>query len=171
MTPERVGIYPGTFDPIHNGHVEMIRRASLMVDRLLVAVAINAGKEPLFDLEERTRMVENDINGLLAANALHGARIQVIPFKGLLMHLAAEHDAEMVIRGLRAVSDFEYEFQMALNNKRLNPAIETVVLMASETSQFIASRFVKEIHNLNGDVSSMVSAYVLRQLDKKRGRV
>jgi pantetheine-phosphate adenylyltransferase len=166
----RVGIYPGTFDPIHNGHLDVIRRATSLVDRLVIAVAINAGKDPLFTLEERSRMVETDVNLLLAANAHNGAKVEVVPFASLLMNFAAERRADMVIRGLRAVSDFDYEFQMALNNKRLQPNIETVFLMASESAQFISSRFVKEIHGLGGDVSSMVSSYVLRELDRKRGR-
>ena len=170
MTKVRVGIYPGTFDPIHNGHTDVIKRAALLVDRLVVAVAVNAGKEPLFTLDERVRMVATEINALMAANAMHGALVEVRPFQTLLMRFAAEHDAEVVIRGLRAVSDFEYEFQMALNNKRLEQRIETVFLMASESVQFISSRFVKEIHGLEGDVSSMVSPFVMGQLDRRRGR-
>jgi pantetheine-phosphate adenylyltransferase len=170
MARTRIGIYPGTFDPIHNGHLDVIRRATLLVDRLILGVAINAGKEPLFTLEERTRMVEDDLEALRAANALNGAVIEAKPFQGLLMHFAHENGAEVVIRGLRAVSDFEYEFQMAANNKRIYPRIETVFLMASETSQFTSSRFVKEIHALGGDVSSFVSSPVLRMLDRKRRR-
>ena len=168
MSGERVGVYPGTFDPIHNGHLDVIKRATLLVDRLIIAVAINAGKEPLFSLEERTRMVEADINALMAANAHNGARVTVVPFKTLLVRFAQEHGADVIVRGLRAVSDFEYEFQMAANNRRLSPKIETVFLMASETNQFISSRFVKEIHALGGDVSSLVPRQVLERLDAKR---
>ena len=170
MARERIGLYPGTFDPIHNGHIDVIRRATTLVDRLVVAVAINAGKEPLFALEERVRMVDAEIGALAAANATNGTRIEVRPFRTLLVHFAAENGAEVIVRGLRAVSDFEYEFQMAANNKRICPGIETVFLMASEMSQFISSRFVKEIHGLGGDVSSFVSAHVLQQLDERRGR-
>ena len=115
-------------------------------------------------------MLETDINALMAANALNGALIEVKPLQALVMHFAHENGAETVIRGLRAVSDFEYEFQMAANNKRIYPRIETVFLMASETSQFISSRFVKEIHHLGGDVSSFVTGAVLAMLDGKRGR-
>lgn len=170
MTRIRTGIYPGTFDPIHLGHLDVIRRATTLVDQLIIGVAINAGKDPLFALDERTRMVESDIDALMAANMLNGAKIQVKPFQTLLMHFAHENGADMVIRGLRAVSDFEYEFQMAANNKRIYPRIETVFLMASETSQFISSRFVKEIHHLGGDVASFVTGNVLAMLDEKRGR-
>ena len=166
----RVGVYPGTFDPIHNGHIDVIRRATALVDRLVVAVAVNAGKSPLFSVEERVRMVEADVAGLMAANQANGARIEVQAFDNLLVRFATEVGADVIVRGLRAVSDFEYEFQMAANNKRICPRIETVFLMASETVQFVSSRFVKEIHLLGGDVSSFVSPFVLAELDRKRGR-
>ncbi len=168
MRRSRTGIYPGTFDPIHNGHLDVIRRATVLVDELIIGVAINAGKEPMFDLAERTALVEADINGMMAANQHNGAKVTVRPFKNLLMAFAAENEADFIIRGLRAVSDFEYEFQMAANNKRLYPKIETVFLMASETNQFISSRFVKEIHLLGGDVNSFVSDNVLVHLRTKR---
>lgn len=168
MQRARTGVYPGTFDPIHNGHLDVIKRASHLVDRLIVAVAINAGKDPMFSLDERTRMVQADIDALQAANAANGARIDVLPFRNLLVRFAADQDADFIVRGLRAVSDFEYEFQMASNNKRLYPRIETVFLTASETNQFMSSRFVKEINHLGGDVSSMVSETVLRELHRRR---
>lgn len=168
MGCSRTGIYPGTFDPIHNGHLDVIRRATALVDRLIVAVAINIGKDPLFSLDERTRMVDADINAFMAANALNGAEVEIVPFKTLLVHFAQQQGADMIIRGLRAVSDFEYEFQMAANNRRLSQKIETVFLMASETNQFISSRFVKEIHALGGDVSSFVSQQVLQRLEARR---
>ena len=170
MLRERVGIYPGTFDPIHNGHIDVIRRAATLVDRLIVAVAINAGKEPLFTLEERTRMAAAEIDALMAANVVNGTRIEVRPFETLLVKFAADNGADTIVRGLRAVSDFEYEFQMAANNKRIYPRVETVFLMASETAQFTSSHFVKTIHGLGGDVSSFVPQGVLRRLDHKRGR-
>ncbi|MDW3207532.1 MAG: pantetheine-phosphate adenylyltransferase [Alphaproteobacteria bacterium] len=164
---ERVGIYPGTFDPITNGHFDIIRRAAThMVDRLIVSVAINAGKGPLFSLEERTELVRAEVATLPEAVR---NRVDVMPFEGLLMHHAVSVGAELIIRGLRAVSDFEYEFQMTGMNARLNRDVETVFLMASERHQFISSRFVKEIRQLNGDISEFVSPRVMAKLDEKIG--
>jgi len=149
----RIGVYPGTFDPITNGHMDVIERALCIVDHLVVAVARNAGKGPLFSTDERVETVQDEIRPLLAK----GFKVEVRPFDSLLMHFATSVNASVLIRGLRAVSDFEYEFQMAGMNRRLNPDVETVFLMASEGVQFISSRFVKEIGSLGGDISSFVS--------------
>ena len=162
----RVGIYPGTFDPLHNGHVDVIRRGMALVDHLIVACAVNVGKDPVFSLDERVDMVRDELQELEGSSST----VEVMPFQSLLMHFCVERGAQIVIRGLRAVSDFEFEFQMAANNKRLAPSIETVFLMASEHCQWISSRFIKEIHKLNGDVSSFVSDAVLRRLDERQGR-
>jgi pantetheine-phosphate adenylyltransferase len=163
MVGTRVGVYPGTFDPITNGHLDIIQRARRMVDRLIVAVATNAGKGPLFSVDERVLMVREDVAALKDG----GATVEVRPFDTLLMNFAVSCGASLIIRGLRAVSDFEYEFQMAGMNSRLNPDVETVFLMASERCQFISSRFVKEIGYLGGDISSFVSPRVRKHLDAR----
>jgi pantetheine-phosphate adenylyltransferase len=164
MPDQRVAIYPGTFDPVTNGHLDIIGRGARLVDRLIVAVAVNAGKGPLFDLDARVALLEEEIRHLPADSA---ARIEVRPFRSLLMRFAEECGAGIILRGLRAVSDFEYEFQMAGMNHRLNPAVETVFLMASETHQFISSRFVKEIARLGGDVGSFVSPRVAQRMRRR----
>lgn len=170
--PERVGVYPGTFDPITNGHIDIIRRASRMVDRLVVGVAVNAGKGPLFSLDERVEMVRDEIAALNDDRAANGAGlIEVRPFDSLLMQFAEHNGASCIIRGLRAVSDFDYEFQMAGMNARLNPDVEIVFLMASEHHQFIASRLVKEIAALGGDITSFVSKTVARRVNERFGRL
>ncbi len=156
----RVGVYPGTFDPITMGHMDIIRRAAALVDRLVVAVAGNEAKSPLFSAEERVVMVEAEIAPLRA----EGREVEVRAFDNLLIHFARQSGATVLIRGLRAVSDFEYEFQMATMNARLDPDIETVFLSASENQQFVASRLVKEIARLNGDVSGFVSPRVAEAL-------
>jgi pantetheine-phosphate adenylyltransferase len=164
MTQPRIGIYPGTFDPITNGHSDIIRRAIKVVDRLVIGVARNDGKGPLFATDERVEIVRDEVAHLENGDA---ARIEVRAFDTLLMNFAQSVGASVVIRGLRAVSDFEYEFQMAGMNARLNPEIETVFLMASDRFQFISSRFVKEIGALGGDVSHFVSPRVaVRLLDR-----
>jgi len=157
---ERVGLYPGTFDPVTNGHMDVIGRAARLLDRLVIGVAINTGKGPLFPLEERVELVRAEC-GPIAERT--GAIIEVVPFEGLLIGFAQQVGAGMIVRGLRAVSDFDYEFQMAGMNRRLDQSIETVFLMASETNQFISSRFVKEIARLGGDVSTFVPKLTLER--------
>ncbi|MGE4063605.1 MAG: pantetheine-phosphate adenylyltransferase [Rhodospirillaceae bacterium] len=159
----RTGVYPGTFDPVTNGHLDIISRASRLVDRLIVAVAVNAGKGPLFSLKERVDMCRAEVGKL----QLNGMQVEVVPFDTLLMDFVTARGAKLIIRGLRAVSDFEYEFQMAGMNTRINPKVETVFLMASENQQFIASRLVKEVASLGGDISTFVPKGVNERVRRK----
>ena len=161
---ERIAVYPGTFDPATDGHMDIIRRATSICDRLIVGCAKNAGKGPLFSLDERVAMVREEI---VALGPEFARRIEVVPFETLLNSFVRSVGASFVIRGLRAVSDFEYEFQMVGMNSRLNPEIETVFLMASETVHFISSRFVKEIGALGGDVSKFVSPRIATRLRRR----
>jgi pantetheine-phosphate adenylyltransferase len=165
MSGARVGVYPGTFDPITNGHTDIILRATKIVDHLVIGVARNDGKGPLFPTDERVEIVRAEIAHL--ADPDTRGRIEVRPFDTLLMHFAMSVNASVIVRGLRAVSDFEYEFQMAGMNNRLNSTIETVFLMASDRFQFISSRFVKEIGQLGGDVTPFVSARVAERLARR----
>jgi len=158
-----VGVYPGTFDPITKGHIDIITRAAAVVDTLVVGVAANTGKNPLFSADERVAMIDADVADLRN----DGRTIEVRAFDNLLIHFVADAGASVIIRGLRAVSDFEYEFQMATMNARIDPRIETVFLTASERHQFVASRLVKEIGRLGGDVSSFVSPRVAGHLQAK----
>jgi pantetheine-phosphate adenylyltransferase len=168
MPSLRTGLYPGTFDPVTNGHLDVIARGARLVDRLVVGVAINAGKGPLFPLDERVELVKAETDRIAART---GCEILVQPFTGLLVGFARECGAQMILRGLRAVTDFDYEFQMTGMNHRLDPGIETVFLMASETNQFISSRFVKEIAQLGGDISTFVPPLTLeRTLSRVRAR-
>jgi pantetheine-phosphate adenylyltransferase len=159
----RVGLYPGTFDPITSGHSDIILRASRVVDHLVIGVATNAGKGPLFSVEERVAMVAEEAVAL-NGNGAAASRIEVKPFDNLLMQFAVENGASVIIRGLRAVTDFEYEFQMAGMNAALNPAVETLFLMASGDQQFVSSRLVKEVGRLGGDISRFVSPRVAQHM-------
>jgi len=162
----RIGLYPGTFDPITLGHVDIIQRAMQLVDRLVIGVAINRDKGPLFSLEERVAMVEAECAGIAKAC---GGEIVVHPFENLLIDCARDVGAQVIVRGLRAVADFEYEFQMVGMNRALDSSIETVFLMADARRQAIASKLVKEIARLGGDVSKFVTPDVQAALRRKYG--
>lgn len=156
----RIGIYPGTFDPITFGHMDIIRRALRVVDQLIIGVALDSGKEPIFTLDQRAALVRTEVAALNG----EAERVVVKPFGGLLATFAQEQGATLLIRGLRAVSDFEYEFQMASVNNKIAPELETVFLTASDATHFISSRFVKQIARLGGDVSKFVSDPVAQAL-------
>ena len=168
MAQRRVGLYPGTFDPITLGHIDIIQRATHLVDHLVIGVAINRDKSPLFTLEQRIEMVEAEIADM---GDLNGTTVDIRPFENLLVQQAEEVGAKIIIRGLRAVSDFDYEFQMVGMNRRMNPEIETVFLMASDRYQFIASRLVKEIARLDGPIESFVSPAVSARLYHAYGKL
>ncbi len=160
----RTGLYPGTFDPVTVGHRDIIRRAMALFDRLVIAVAVNKDKYPLFSLEERTQMM-ND----LCQSLRNGSECEliVVPFENLLVQCARDNNANALVRGLRAVSDFEFEYQMVGMNRSLDPSIETVFLMSDTQYQPIASRLVKEIARLGGDISNFVSPAVAKALEQK----
>lgn len=157
-----IGVYPGTFDPITNGHLDIISRATKVVDKLVVGVAVNAGKEPLFTIGQRVQMCRAEIDAL--GSDIIRVPVEVLPFDKLLTEFVGDVDGRVIIRGLRAVSDFEYEIQMASINGRLNEDVETLFLMASETNQFISSRFVREIAHFGGDVTHFVPDRVAEQI-------
>ncbi len=157
----RTVIYPGSFDPVTNGHLDVVQRAARLFDRVIVAVAENDSKQPLFTLEERRKLV--------AQATRHLACVQTDIFKGLLVDYAVRQKANAIIRGLRAVSDFEFEFQLALINRRMNETIETIFVMPKDTYTFLSSRIVKEICRLGGDVSAFVPAHVHHALQRKFG--
>jgi len=163
----RIGLYPGTFDPITLGHLDIIKRAAALVDRLVIGVAINRDKGPLFSLEERVAMVEAEGAAMAAST---GIEIRVHPFENLLIDCARDVGASLIIRGLRAVADFEYEYQMVGMNRVLDDSVETVFLMAEARHQAIASKLVKEIARLGGDVSNFVTPPVDRALRERFGR-
>ena len=156
----RIAIYPGTFDPISLGHVDVVLRGLKLVDRIVIGVAENIGKGPMFDLQIRLDMVREVF--------ADEARVEAVAFTGLLVDLAHQHDAGAILRGLRAASDFEYEFQMATMNRRLDESIETVFVMAREDYTFVSSRFIREIASMGGDVSSLVPPAVLSRLPNQQ---
>ena len=159
----KIGIYPGTFDPLTNGHFDVIKRSLLIVDQLIIGVANNSNKICLLSMEERKDIILSDLkNHFSEIN-----NIKVKEVKGLITDFAVINNAHLIIRGLRAVSDFDYEFQMTGMNYKLNPNIETIFLMSSDTNSFISSNFVKEVHKLGGDVSKFVSENVIEVLNKK----
>ena len=162
----RIGLYPGTFDPITLGHLDIIERACVLVDRLVIGVAINRDKGPLFDLEERVEMVTAETSVIAART---GCEIVVHPFENLLINCAHDVGARIIVRGLRAVADFEYEYQMVGMNRALDSSVETVFLMAEAKFQPIASKLVKEIARLGGDVSKFVTPDVRARLEARLG--
>jgi pantetheine-phosphate adenylyltransferase len=163
----RIGLYPGTFDPPTNGHIDIFGRAMKLVDELIIGVAVNESKKPLFSLDERVAMVKSECARL---NGPGLAEIRVLPMHGLLMKFAEACGAQIIVRGLRAVQDFEYEFQMTAMNEQLNPDIETVFLMADVRHQAVASRLVKEIAALGGNITPFVTPDVKRALLEKYGK-
>jgi pantetheine-phosphate adenylyltransferase len=163
----RIGLYPGTFDPVTLGHTDIIRRALKLVDKLVIGVAINRDKGPLFNLEERVAMLEDEIEAMRPR--IGETIVEVRPFENLLTHFAEDVGAQVIVRGLRAVADFEYEFQMVGMNRALNDDIETVFLMAEPSHQAIASKLVKEIARLGGDVSKFTSPAVRKLLVARFG--
>ena len=162
----RIGLYPGTFDPLTLGHMDIIARAAALVDRLVIGVAINRDKGPLFSLEERVAMIQAECAGLSART---GTEVVVHPFDNLLIDCARDVKAQVIIRGLRAVADFEYEFQMVGMNRAMDDSVETVFLMADARRQAIASRLVKEIARLGGDVSKFVPSAINESLRARFG--
>lgn len=159
----KIGIYPGTFDPFTFGHLDIIKRSLKIVDQLIIGVADNTNKIPLLTIEERKQIIQSDINELLDNHN----NISIFTIKGLLTDFANFHNAVCIIRGLRAVSDFEYEFQMTVMNSLLNPDIETIFLMSSDKNSFISSNFVKQVHKLGGDVSKFISQNTIKFLNIK----
>ena len=155
----RIAVYPGSFDPITYGHLDIIERAADLFDRVIVAVSVNSGKKPLFSIEERVEMI--------TAECHHMKNVEVRHFRGLLVDFAVQNNARSIVRGLRAVSDFEYEFQMALTNRKLNAQLETIFLVSQPNYSFLSSSIVKEIASLGGDISGFVSQNVAKRLQTK----
>lgn len=159
QTRSVIAIYPGSFDPITNGHLDLIQRGSLLFDRLIVSVLRNDTKQPLFSAEERVEMLREVVHAY--------PNVEVHSFHGLVVDHAAAHSATVLLRGIRAISDYEYELQMALMNRRLRPGLETVFLLANETYSFISSRLVKEVFALGGNISGLVPPSVEERLERR----
>ena len=159
----KIGVYPGTFDPMTNGHLNIIQRSLKIVDKLVIGVADNLNKKPLLSIEDRKKIIFKDIS----LSKFQNENIEIHSVKGLLTDFAKHHKASCIIRGLRAVSDFEYEFQMTGMNYQLSPDLETIFLMSSDNNSFISSNLVKEVHKLGGDVSKFVSKNTISILNKK----
>jgi len=160
----KIAIYPGTFDPITFGHLDIIKRAAQIFDHIIIAPAVDNYKNPLFSIDERVELIKSEVKNLKVP-----AEISVEKFEGLLINFARKRNAQTIVRGLRAVSDFEYEFQMFGMNNKLDPEIQTIFLPASETNHFIASKLVKEVARLGGDITKFVSPNVANTLAKKLG--
>jgi pantetheine-phosphate adenylyltransferase len=158
MTQKRVAIYPGTFDPVTNGHIDIINRSLNLFDRLIVSVALNPKKNPIFSIEDRVNFIKKGLNGL--------KNVEVLPFDNLLTDFARFNDASVIIKGLRAVSDFEYELQMGLMNRNLDQSIETLFMIPSQEYSFLSSSFVKEIAKHGGDIHKLVPQIVEKELSK-----
>ena len=156
----RRAIYPGSFDPLTNGHLDIIERSARLFDEVVVAILLNIQKQPMFSVQERVEMIQDVIK-------LENVRVDT--FDGLLVHYALQQDAQVMVRGIRAISDYEYELQMALMNRRLEPAIETVFLMASEEYSYLSSRLIKEVFHLNGEITGLVPELVEQRMKEKAG--
>lgn len=159
----RRAIYPGTFDPVTNGHLDIIERASRLFDEVIVAILINPGKNPMFTLDERIAILNEVLNSRFP-------QVRVDTFDGLLVDYAARHQAHAVVRGIRAISDYEYELQMALMNRRLNPSVETVFMMSHEDYSYVSSRLIKEVFILGGSIDGLVPELVIERMRAKLGR-
>ena len=162
----RRAIYPGSFDPVTNGHLDIIERGCKLFDEIIIAILINPDKQPMFSIEERSEMLEEALDEIEQGNC----RLVVESFQGLLVQYAVERDADVIVRGIRAISDYEYELQMALMNRRLEPRIETVFMMPAEAYSYVSSRLVKEVYRLGATIEGLVPASVEERMRRKLGK-